>query len=82
MQEETADLAIERTPIRIGKDVTVARTPRIKREDGETPCNIAALTARESSIVFAAAHRKRVAEAAGEYIERSKQKSHNHCFFV
>jgi len=65
----------KRTPIKIGKDVSVAHTALIRMEDGQPLECIAALHAGPASSIPAAAPRKRVAEAAREYIERSKQKS-------
>jgi integrase len=65
----------KRTPIKIGKDVSVAHTALIRMEDGQPLECIAALHAGPASSIPVAAPRKRVAEAAREYIERSKQKS-------
>jgi len=65
----------KRTPIKIGKDVAVAHTSLIRMEDGQPLECIAALYAGPPSSIPTAAPRKRVAEAAREYIERSKQKS-------
>lgn len=63
----------KRTPIKIGKDVTMAHTALIQMEGAQLPEQNAVLHAPTSTI--AGAPRKRVAEAAREYIERSKQKS-------
>lgn len=65
----------KRTPIKIGKDVAVAHTALIRMEDGPPLECIAALHAGPPSSIPTAAPRRRVAEAAREYIERSKQKS-------
>src|SRR5216683_1327737 len=65
----------KRTPIRIGKDVAVAHTALIRMEDGQPLECIAALHAGTPSSIPTAALRRRVAESAREYIERSKQKS-------
>jgi hypothetical protein len=65
----------KRTPIRIGKDVAVAHTALIRMEDGQPLECIAALHAGPPSSIPTAALRRRVVEAAREYIERSKQKS-------
>jgi len=65
----------KRTPIRIGKDVAVAHTALIRMEDGQPLECIAALHAGPPSSIRTAALRRRVVEAAREYIERSKQKS-------
>jgi integrase len=65
----------KRTPIKIGKDVTEAHTALIRMEDGKSLDNLATLHAEPQSVHPMPVHRKRVAEAAREYIERSKQKS-------
>jgi len=65
----------KRTPIKIGKDVAVAHTALIRMEDGQPLECIAAFHAGPPSSIPTAAPRRRVAEAAREYIERSKQKS-------
>ena len=66
----------KRTPIKIGKDISLAHTPIIRMEDGRSLDTLAALRAEPPSSVPAAPPRKTVAEAAREYLERSKQKSH------
>jgi len=65
----------KRTPFKIGKDVTMAHTALIRMEDGQPLERNAALHAAPTSTISAAAPRRRVADAAREYIERSKQKS-------
>ena len=65
-----------RTPIKIGKDVGVAHAALIQMEDGKPLDNIAVSATARPSIIPATAPRKTVAEAAREYIERSRQKSH------
>ncbi|MDP9337423.1 MAG: site-specific integrase [Acidobacteriota bacterium] len=65
----------KRTPIKIGKDVAEAHTALIRMEDGKSANNLATLHAEPQSVHPMTAPRKRVAEAAREYIERSKQKS-------
>ena len=65
----------KRTPFKIGKDVTMAHTALIRMEDGQPLERNAALHAAPTSSIAAAAPRRRVADAAREYIERSKQKS-------
>jgi integrase len=65
----------KRTPIKIGKDVSVAYTALIRREDGQPFEYAATLHAGPRSSIPTAAQRKRVTEAAREYVERSKQKS-------
>jgi len=67
----------KRTPIKIGKDVAVAHTALIRMEDGKSLDNLATLHPEPQSLSPVAARRKRVADAAREYIERSKQKSHS-----
>ena len=66
----------KRTPIKIGKDATVAHTALMRMANGQPLECIAALHAAPPSSIPTAAPRTRVAEAAQEYIERSKQKSH------
>ena len=63
------------TPIKIGKDISLAQTVIIRMEDGRSLDTLAALRAEPPSSVPATPPRKTVAEAAREYIERSKQKS-------
>jgi len=65
----------KRTPIKIGKDVAVAHTALIRMEDGQPLECSAAFHAGPPSSIPTAAPRRRVAEAAREYIERSKQKA-------
>jgi hypothetical protein len=66
----------KRTPIKTGKDVAVAHTALIRMEDGQAPDTLAAVRAGPPSVVPGAVLRKTVADAAREYIERRKQKSH------
>jgi integrase len=65
----------KRTPIKIGKDVAVAHTAMIRMEDGQPLACTSALHAGPPSSISAANPRKRVVEAAREFIDRSKQKS-------
>jgi integrase len=65
----------KRTPIRVGKDVAMAHTALIRMEDGQPLEYIAALDAGSPPSILTAPLRRRVAEAAREYVERSKQKS-------
>ncbi len=65
----------KRTPIKIGKDVGAAHTALIQMENGR-PLECAAKSyAAPPQSMPTYASRKRVVEAALEYIERSKQKS-------
>ena len=65
----------KRTPIKIGKDVGAAHTALIQMENGR-PLECAAKSyAAPPQSMPTYASRKRVVEAAREYIERSKQKS-------
>jgi hypothetical protein len=65
----------KRTPIKIGKDVGAAHTALIQMENGR-PLECAAKSyAAPPQSMSTYASRKRVVEAAREYIERSKQKS-------
>jgi hypothetical protein len=64
-----------RTPIRIGKGISLAQAAIIRMEESRSFDTLAALRAEPPSSVPAAPPRKTVAEAAREYIERSKQKS-------
>jgi len=65
----------KRTPIKIGKDVGAAHTALIQMENGRPlECAAKSYAAPPQSIPTYAS-RKRVVEAALEYIERSKQKS-------
>ena len=66
----------KRTPIKIGRDITVAHTALIRMEDERLSDIPASLSMTPQSVIPTAAHRKTVREAAKEYIERSKQKSH------
>jgi hypothetical protein len=65
----------KRTPIKIGKDISLAHTAMIRMEGGRSPDTFATLCEEPRSPFPAATPRKKVAEAAREYIERSKQKS-------
>ena len=65
-----------RTPIRIGKDLTVAHTALLNAEDCKTPNHIVVMHTNRPSIFLDSGARKTVSEAARDYIERSKQKSH------
>jgi integrase len=64
-----------RTPIRIGKDVGAAMAALLKAENAPGSGNIVAERAGSVSAASAVALRKTVAEAAKEYIERSREKS-------
>jgi integrase len=64
-----------RTPIRIGKDLNAAIAALLNMENSKAPNIVAALPTTRASAAPAAVPRKTVAEAAREYIERSKQKS-------
>jgi integrase len=65
----------KRTPIKIGKDVTAAYTALVRREDGQLIECAAPLHAAPPSRIPTTTPRTRVAQAARDYIERSKQKS-------
>jgi integrase len=65
----------KRTPIKIGKDISLAHTAIIHMEDGRSLDTLSAPREESRSPVPATPPRKTVAEAAREYIERSKQKS-------
>ncbi len=66
-----------RTPIRIGKDLNAAVAALLNIEHAKASgSKIAALSAVHSSAAPAPLHRKELADAAREYIERSEQKSH------
>ena len=65
-----------RTPIRIGKDLSAAIAALLNMEDCKALNNIAVLPTVRASVVPATVPRKTIAEAAREYIERSRQKSH------
>jgi hypothetical protein len=65
----------KRTPIRIGKDVAVAHTALIRMEDGQPLECIAALHAGPPSSIPTAALRRRVVEAAREYIVASRNRA-------
>jgi len=71
----SAERQREAHAIKIGKDVAVAHTALIRMEDGQPVECIAAFQAGPPSSIPTAAPRRRVAEAAREYIESSKQKS-------
>jgi integrase len=64
-----------RTPIKIGRDISLAHTAMIRTEASRSFDTFATLREESRSPVPAAPPRKTVAEAAREYIERSKQKS-------
>jgi integrase len=64
-----------RTPIRIGKDLNAAFAALLNMQDCRAPNNIAVLPAVSASVVPATLPRKTIAEAAREYVERSRQKS-------
>ncbi len=64
-----------RTPIRIGKDLSAAIAALLNMEDCKALNNIAVLPTVRASVVPATVPRKTIAEAAREYIERSRQKS-------
>jgi site-specific recombinase XerD len=66
---------ISRTPIRIGKDLNAAFAALLNMENYKALYNIAVLPAVSASVVPATLPRKTIAEAAREYIERSRQKS-------
>jgi hypothetical protein len=63
-----------RTPIRIGKDLNAAHAALITMEDDNPPNNTALLPVKRSSVVRVPEPRKTVAQAAREYIERSKDR--------
>ena len=65
-----------RTPLRIGKDLNAAIAALLNMEDCKALNNVAVLRTVRASIVPATVPRKTIAEAAREYIERSRQKSH------
>jgi len=65
----------KRTPIKIGKDVGAAHTALIRTENGRPLECVADSYAAPPHSIPTNAPRKRVIEAAREYIERSKQKS-------
>ncbi|MGC2531235.1 MAG: hypothetical protein WA639_26110, partial [Candidatus Acidiferrum sp.] len=65
----------KRTPIKIGKDVGAAHTALIQMENGSPLKCVAESYAAPPHSTPTYAPRKRIIEAAREYIERSKQKS-------
>jgi site-specific recombinase XerD len=65
-----------RTPIRIGKDLNAAIAALLNMEDCKALNNVAVLRTVRASVVPVTVPRKTIAEAAREYIERSRQKSH------
>jgi integrase len=65
-----------RTPIRIGKDLNAAIAALLNMEDCKALNNVGVLRTVRASVVPATVVRKTIAEAAWEYIERSRQKSH------
>lgn len=65
----------KRTPIKIGKDVGAAHTALIRMENGRPLECVAESYAAPPHSIPTYAPRKRVIEAAREYIERSRQKS-------
>ncbi len=65
-----------RTPIRTGKDLNAAIAALLNLEDCKALNNVAVLRTIRASEVPAAVPRKTIADAAREYIERSRQKSH------
>lgn len=66
----------KRTPFKIGKDISLAYTALIRREDGKSLDTLVRSHSESQSVAPTDAPRKKLAEAAREYIERSKQKSH------
>ena len=62
-------------PIRIGKDVNAAMAALLKAENAQASGNVVAERAGSVSSASAIVLRKTVAEAAQEYIERSREKS-------
>jgi integrase len=64
-----------RTPIRIGKDVHAAMAALLKTEHAQSSGNVVPERAGSVSSASALVPRKTVAEAAEEYIERSREKS-------
>ena len=66
----------KRRPIKIGKDISLAYTALIRREEGKSPDTLVRSRSDSQSVAPTAAPRKKLADAAREYIERSKQKSH------
>jgi integrase len=65
----------KRTPIRIGKDLTAAHSALLNVEDCKTPNRLALMQTSRTSIFPGNGPRRTVAEAARDYIERSKLKS-------
>ena len=66
----------KRTPIKVGKDISLAYTALIRREEGKSLDTLLRPNSESQSVAPTATPRKKLAEAAREYIERSKQKSH------
>jgi hypothetical protein len=64
-----------RTPIRIGNDLASAHNALLNMDDRETPNEYGAVILRASPNIPVGSDRKTIAEAATEYIDRSKQKS-------
>ena len=64
-----------RTPVKIGKDVNAAMAALLKTEHAPGSGNVVAERAGSVSSASALMPRKTVAEAAREYIERSREKS-------
>lgn len=64
-----------RTPIKIGTDVNVAMAALLNMNDLDADSCVPVLTPVRASSVLAAAPGKTLADAAEEYIARSKQKS-------
>jgi integrase len=65
----------KRTPIKIGKDLNAAHVTLIRMEHGRSLESVAEPYAARPQSLPSSLPRKRVIEAAREYIERSKQKS-------
>jgi len=64
-----------RAPIKIGKDLHAAMAALLNMEDAKVANNIAAWPAVRTPVAPVIIPRKTLAEAAQEYVERSKQKS-------
>jgi integrase len=65
----------KRTPIRIGKDLAAAHSALLNVEDCKTPNHIAVMLQTNRPSISPNGPRKTVADAARDYIERSKLKS-------
>jgi hypothetical protein len=65
-----------RTPLKIGRDLAAAYAALLNMEDGKASEHAAMKRVVSPSDTPPALHRRTIAEAATEYIERSKQKSH------